>query len=705
MRHVQTCLGEGAPAPAGRAGQGQVERALGDETLRELAQALTDLGGEALAARLDAFLTARDRENALAAALEQADECAQQRLQGLGRGDLAGLVRDLPLRGLPSVLEALRNLPADDLMETRLQTTLREVWARDAQLTAEQAEAVAEVYLRCLREALLEVETDALRELGRAVLRTEEAVARMERAIAAWAQKERRRLDIHGPVSHSAIVQGDFNTVIQYFVAPVRRLPTDYGALIEAFLTAYLGTPEKPVPFGGRDDALADLDAWLKDPDTPYLLLTAPAGMGKSALLVRWLARLRQERPDLPTVFVPVSIRYGTHLSTVTFAALAAQLARIYGEEVPTDPNTPAAVWKGICATYLRREPPQGRLLVLVDGLDEAADWDVDAGLFPQNPPPGLKVAVSARLTADREHPEDWRYALGWERLPVREMSLAPLTRTGLRDVLEKMGVPLDELARWPFIVEELHRLTQGDPLLTHFYVEDLWGKGEEALRLKPEDLRNLEPGYQGYIKRWWEDQRRLWGNDAPLKERAVQETLNLLAAALGSLPREALLDLADPEAGLNSWTLEEALRPLARFVMHTPEGYVFGHPKLGEFFFGRLTRRERRNLEARFLAWGKAALQALASGEMAPKDAPAYVVRYYRAHLERAVAPLDDLAALVHTRAWAEAWEALQGSYAGYLNDVWAVWRRAMDENQRALSAFRPSAHSPSAMSCPAKR
>ncbi len=493
----------------------------------------------------------------------------------------------------------------------------------------------------------------------------------------------------------SRILQ-DLLDMVQQIAQPPRRLPTDYQAWIQNFLDAYLGTPENPVPFGGRKDALQALNDWLHNSKAPYLILTAPAGRGKSALLVRWLDHLRAQEPNRPVVFVPVSIRYGTNLSTVVFAALAVQLARVYREDPPTDPNTPGEVWKGICADYLRKEPPGGRLLVVMDGLDEAADWDVDAGLFPQNPPQGLKVAVSARVTATRPTTGAWRRALGWDHLPVQEMDLAPLSRDGLRDVLEKMGVPLDELARRPFIVKELHRLTQGDPLLVGLYVEDLWGKGEEALRLKPEDLQSLKPGYEGYLERWWEDQRRLWGHEAPLRERHVQEVLNLLATGLGSLPKEALLDLADPKAGLNSWTLDEALRPLARFVVHTSEGYIFGHPKLGEFFFNRLTPSERQALENRFLAWGERILEDLEAGRVAPQSAPTYVVRYYRAHLERAGAPLEAFRRLVETVAWARAWEALQGSYSGYLSDVQAVWRHAEDANREALSSWKAAPSAP---------
>ncbi len=73
-------------------------------------------------------------------------------------------------------------------------------------------------------------------------------------------------------------------------VEGINLLPYDYDQRIQNFLGEYLGSDAHPVPFGGRDDALKMLDNWLAD-TTPYLLLAAPAGRGKSALLVRWLDR------------------------------------------------------------------------------------------------------------------------------------------------------------------------------------------------------------------------------------------------------------------------------------------------------------------------------------------------------------------------------------------------------------------------------
>jgi hypothetical protein len=504
--------------------------------------------------------------------------------------------------------------------------------------------------------------------------------------------KGKRSVALGANAQDNLIVTGDIT--IQYLTAPVRRLSFDSATGIENFLRLYLGTPREPVPFGGRDEALRALDAWLEDPQQPFALLTAPAGRGKSALLVRWMTTLRARQPDFPVAFVPVSTRFNTNLESVTFGALAAQLARLLGEEVPADPNTPGQVWRSMVSGYLRRPAPQGRLLVILDGVDEAASWDVDGSLFPLDPPPGLKILVSARLTAHRPRPEDWQRALAWERRNPYRLELPALDRPGLRDVLEKMGVPLDELARQPFIVEELHRLTGGDPLLVNLYVSDLWQKGEAVRRLRPEDLRSLRPDYEGYFDRWWEDQRRLWGSQQPLREKAVRELLNLLSAALGPLRAEDLLRLADPALGLDSWMLEESLRPLARFVVQSGQGYVFAHPRLAEYFWNKLTAAEREGLERRFREWGGRVLSDLGEGRLLPRDAPPYLVRYYRAHLERAAAPLAEFRPLVETRTWAEAWEALEGSFGGYLGDVQAFWQRAAAENRRAAKENQPAPH-----------
>ena len=281
-----------------------------------------------------------------------------------------------------------------------------------------------------------------------------------------------------------AHIQNVVQVFIEQVTLGVRALPTDYATRIANFLCDYLGTPERPVPFGGREEALQALDSWLDDPTaSPYLLLAAPAGRGKSALLVRWLERLRRRAPDLPVVFVPVSLRYETASQAVFFAALAARLAHLFGEKVPADLSQAPDLWRGMVGGYLNRPAPNGRLLVVLDGLDEATDWQAGPDLFPFQPPPGLRVVVSARYLAGERGPEGWLRRLGWDRHRLaRPLDLDPLTREGMAEVLQNMGFPLDELGRRVDIVAELHRLSGA----TRCWYACTWTTSGQRERLPP---------------------------------------------------------------------------------------------------------------------------------------------------------------------------------------------------------------------------
>jgi ATP/maltotriose-dependent transcriptional regulator MalT len=110
------------------------------------------------------------------------------------------------------------------------------------------------------------------------------------------------------------------------------------------------------VPFGGRTREIDALNGWLHDrrddgdadvlagePASNNLLITAPAGRGKTALLVRWIEQLPA---DWPRVFVPVSIRYQTNQALTFYQALAAGLANILGEKLSEPRTDPTAYYR-----------------------------------------------------------------------------------------------------------------------------------------------------------------------------------------------------------------------------------------------------------------------------------------------------------------------------------------------------------------------
>ncbi|MDD4650937.1 MAG: metallophosphoesterase [Methanothrix sp.] len=475
---------------------------------------------------------------------------------------------------------------------------------------------------------------------------------------------------------------------------------TDYAESIRNFIDDYLGRPGQPIPFGGRDEELKAFDAWLDSSDSPpYLLLAAPAGRGKSALLVRWKQRL-ESRMDIAVVFVPVSIRRGTNLSSVVFTALASQLARLHGE-MPPDPNATSPVLQGIIQHFLARPLPDGRrLVVILDGIDEAADWKAGPDLFPPNPNDDLKIAVSARYIADCSDAGSWLRKLGWDRPGMAcTPELTKLSIDGIADVLHQMGFPLADLSRDVDIKKELYRLSEyGDPLLVKLYVEDLWTRGEKAARLMPEDLKTIKKGYDGYFENWWEHQKKLWDKQcemrrtvAPTSEPIVWEVLNIFACARGPLSLNDIRKLMPPKMDAGTWKINETLRLLERFIIGDGrnQGYIFGHPKLGQYFKEKMANSERLSIESRFIEYGKETLRALNDGTISPDAAPHYVVRYYSSHLVDQDGN-DQLIFDLVSKGWMQSWFAHEGAYSGFLNDVERAWQAALKANKKEIAAGR---------------
>ncbi|MCA9999019.1 MAG: hypothetical protein KDE56_24820, partial [Anaerolineales bacterium] len=443
-----------------------------------------------------------------------------------------------------------------------------------------------------------------------------------------------RGVNVVGDV-YGTIITGD---TYNYYIEGTRFSLPDFTTAVKNFLYNYLGDEANPVPFGGRDNALAQLEQWRTQVDAPpRLLLTAPAGRGKSALLVRWSEYL-QAQPNVVVVFMPISIRFNTNQETDTFSLLATRLAHLYGKEIPPKwSNFPAVAWRRLVAEYLQEPLPNGKhLLLIMDGLDEAA-WEVGAYLFPHQLPERVRLVISARYRGGEEPgPAPWLRRLDWDNKQqmATTMELEPLTQMGVRDVLEKMGCPLDELSQNVDIVTELYRLSEGDPLLVKLYVEDLWQQGEEVTRLQPEDLREIKPSYEGYFEKWWTDQEKLWGQDDPLAKELVSDVFDLLSMALGSLTTSDLRQLLPGK--VHSRDLKRAIQQLHRFVIGDgqKQGYVFAHPKLGEFFRDKLEPDEQAEWLENFIAWGQGTIIALEVKQIEPCHVPRYLMQHFIRHL-----------------------------------------------------------------------
>ncbi|MEZ4684062.1 MAG: ATP-binding protein [Caldilineaceae bacterium] len=477
-------------------------------------------------------------------------------------------------------------------------------------------------------------------------------------------------------------------TIKNYFVQGLPRLVIDYSSRIQDFLLEYLGSKRKRVPFGGRQQQLAELDAWLDDPTAPpYYLMSAEAGRGKSALVCRWLAQLTTHS-DLEVIFVPISIRFETATQEVVFAALAVRLARLYESE--PDKLPPASLtseqWKGICQSYLRRELPTGKkLVVILDGLDEATGWSPNLNLFSADPPTSLRVLVTARTRPGETDTSGWVNTLGWGNPKLAyATTLLPLKLQGVEEALASMGNPLDKLATNVDVVGELHRLSEGDPLLVRLYVDALVAQHETIHQLEAEALHSIQPGLAGYFERWWQDQQEQWRLEGcnPIIEQAnLRLILNAIAAALGPVTLDDLASL-HPALG-DGMLVRRLIQQVSRWLVGDgkQQGYSYNHPRLGTYFWELLSKQEQRSWDERFMSWGEQVLIALNNGTILPNVAASYPLYYYSTHLERYDAQPDRFYGLV-SNGWRKAWKYLDISYAGFLNDVNRARKRAEEMN-----------------------
>ncbi|HFD14892.1 MAG TPA: hypothetical protein ENJ38_01140 [Rhodospirillales bacterium] len=473
--------------------------------------------------------------------------------------------------------------------------------------------------------------------------------------------------------------------------------PAGFRNAAKAFLREYLGTPEEPVPFGGRGAVLDRMWEWLDDARAPSRgLLVAPAGRGKSALVARFVADLARARTE-GLVFLPVSIRFGSNAEADFWQALAAAVSKRLGEDLAVPRADPVAHYRGFAIDRVSALTESGKPAILViDGLDEAAGWGLPPNLLPPDLPARFRILVAARVQAgDRDDTDGWQQRLGWERAEVQRFDLPPLDAQGIGEVLRSMGDPLAGLATDVDIPQELLRLTEGEPLLIRWYVEDLQARGEEAARLRPEQLREIEPGYRGYFRRWFaEEERRRCKDPQSLNRDMLDQILVSLAVANGPLLSADLAELLrvlrhDPGFLLPN----DALAPLARFVLGDGRalGYVLQHPKLGEYLRAEHFEDPAFIREARraFVEWMRKTVHALNAGELRPEECPRYLLLHGSLHLEEEDAPLEDFAALVEN-GWRLAHETVEGGPHGLARDVEAVFARAEREPLESTLGLR---------------
>lgn len=455
-----------------------------------------------------------------------------------------------------------------------------------------------------------------------------------------------------------------------------------YRGHIQSFRHHYLfSAQDSPQPFGGREAEYKRLDDWLSDDRAPNrFLISAPTARGKSALVVQWTEGLASDA-TWATIFVPISLRFGTDRPTVFYALLAAQLAGLLGTAIGPQLTDLVAHYQGACIDLLSQAAQASRrLLIVIDGLDEAQGAGFNATVLLPTLPSTIKILVTAREQAGDRSNGGWLRRLGWESKACAETEdLSILDRTAVAPILNSIG--LSREVEDDALVLRLMNLTDGEPLLLALYAEDLRDIARGGDQINAAVLDGLSPGFAAYFSRAFDMFSLVGDTDS---QDVVDTTLAILALALGPLEAPHLTDLVCQIAGFARPIVSDRfVKPLRRFIAgdgRADHGYVLNHPKLAEYLREqRFDSTALRTVENAFVAWGRRVAEGLNSNPSAV--APPYVLRNHVQHLKQVGAiTLDDVESLL-TDGWRLAWHSIDKDYVGYAESLLA-----------ATSAMNPS-------------
>jgi AAA ATPase domain len=258
--------------------------------------------------------------------------------------------------------------------------------------------------------------------------------------------------------------------------------------------------------FFGREDAFAELDRLVVRKPAGFVLLLGGPGMGKSALLSRWLD-LREKRGEpTPHHFLRRGVNRWDEPDVVR-RNLAAQLEALYPalREVGALPDR--RLEELLLRVSERELAAEGkRLVLLLDGLDEASPRDARdnpvARILPYRLPEGVVIVCASRPA----YPH-----LGWlERLdqvvapsldlahPSRAASNHEAVAAYWAFARKRFSPPLPQT-----LVEAAVRGAQGN-LLYSIKLADWLESMPDAERQEPRITSRLPRGLQALLEELW---------------------------------------------------------------------------------------------------------------------------------------------------------------------------------------------------------
>jgi tetratricopeptide (TPR) repeat protein len=352
-------------------------------------------------------------------------------------------------------------------------------------------------------------------------------------------------------------------------------------------------------PLVGREPIFRDLERIARSEQGRSVVIAAPAGYGKSALLAHWLREAAPWWGHVAYHFVDASQGPETSQRRKLFGNLLGQMLPYYGLKL--DPQVDAESRVGhLLEGKGASLAPDERLIVLIDGLDEVLDWDGGGPMLLQDEqlPPGTIVIATIRADADAEEQllENWRHD--------EVLRLGGLSEADVAAAIAASAKPaVAALADDPAVVRHVAEVTSGVPLYIRFAIEAI---GDRVDHGHAPVENPAAPDQRGAVPA---DAARLFGTflhkhfvqlhrEIPgLEKTAAYRLLLYLVAARMPLYRQDV-------SALRVDTLAASNRRVTRWIEEPSDGvYALPHPFLGEALARALDAVDDAATELRKLA------------------------------------------------------------------------------------------------------
>lgn len=416
---------------------------------------------------------------------------------------------------------------------------------------------------------------------------------------------------VYGPVGKGS--RHDKRATNEIPLEPLGRVPYREPAFLAQYLQCFVG----------RDDAIRVVKDLVALGQGGYLLLEGPAGFGKTALITK-LVELGEGGKIHTTarlLYFFIRQQRDRHTAKSFLEALNQQLVDTLKIEQPIAVLLPELErqWWSLWEKAQRATSAQNKLVFLVDGLDEmAVNGLTIADYLPSSLPPHIYFVITSRPSPPALLRVPDHHLLRMARVHC-------LDRFGSQEVRELLALMGDRVQRKETFIDQVLKVTKGEPLYLRFLCEDIAVWGERAQEM----LSQMPEGVEKYFRLQFTFLRtQVQGKPY---EKTVFDTLGLLVLAKAPLTEEDLAGALNTEKR----AVKSGIEQIRRFLLG--EGsYELMHPqfmKVADEWFGK---DEKRGYLRQLLTY-------CSRWQEQKSD---YALRYYTAHLIEAglVEQLHDL-------------------------------------------------------------